>query len=219
MLPEILTATFLGICLGIFYLVNLINLLGNRIRRKAKATREEPQQKTPEPPRTLTLGLAAFGTIVFWLISIFYVLLIFTGVLPHFDWFLLPLRFPQDSCVQILGIILAALGYFLFTWSVIARGRFATAWEMPENHKLVTWGPYKYVRHPSYLAYFIMFPSLFFIWLTWISLIPILAIPSYLQIVGEEEKYLIQRFGDEYITYQKNVGQFFPKWKTTESKG
>lgn len=216
MLPEILTATILGICLGIFYLVNLINLLRNRMRRKAQGTREKPQQETSEPPRTLTLGLAAFGTIVFWLGSIFYVLLALAGVLSDFDSFLLPLRFPFDSYVQTLGIILTAFGYFLFTWSVIARGRYATAWEMPGNHKLVTWGPYRYVRHPSYLAYFIMFPSLFIIWLTWIALIPIVAIPGYLQIVREEEKMLIQRFGDEYITYQKTVGQFFPKLRTAK---
>lgn len=216
MLPEILTATFLGACLGIFYLVNLINLIRNRMRRKAQAMREKPQQKTPEPPKTLTLGLAAFGTMVFWLGSIFYVLLVFADVLPYFNGFFLPLRFPFDSYVQTLGIILTAFGYFLFTWSVIARGRYATAWEMPGNHKLVTWGPYKYVRHPSYLAYFIMFPSLFLIWLTWIALIPIVAIPGYLQIVREEEQMLIQKFGDEYITYQKTADQFFPKLKKTE---
>jgi protein-S-isoprenylcysteine O-methyltransferase Ste14 len=216
MLPEIITAAFLGACLGIFYIVNLVNLLRNRMRRKAQAMPERTQRETPEPPRTLTLGLAAFGTIVFWLGSIFYVLLVLTGVLSYFDSFLLPLRFPFDSYVQTLGIILTAFGYFLFTWSVIARGRYATAWEMPGNHKLVTWGPYRYVRHPSYLAYFIMFPGLFLIWLTGIALIPIVAIPSYLQIVSEEEKMLTQRFSDEYITYQKTVGQFFPKLRTAK---
>jgi protein-S-isoprenylcysteine O-methyltransferase Ste14 len=211
MLPEILIAAFLGACLGIFYFVNLVNLLRNRIKRKTQATPERPQQKTPEPPKTLTLGLAAFGTILFWLESIFYVLFIFAGVLPLFSGFLASLRFPFDSLVQTLGIVFSAFGYFLFTWSLIARGRYATAWEMPENHKLVTWGPYHYVRHPSYLACFIMFPSLFLIWLSWIALIPIIAIPGYLQIVGEEEKMLIQKFGDEYIIYQRTVGKFFPR--------
>jgi protein-S-isoprenylcysteine O-methyltransferase Ste14 len=217
MLPEILTAAFLGACLGIFYLVNLINLFRNHRRRKAQATPEKFRPETPEPPRTLILGLAAFGTILFWLGSIFYVFLVFVGVLSYFDGFLPPLRFPFDSYVQTLGIILTAFGYFLFTWSVIARGRYATAWEMRGNHKLVTWGPYRYVRHPSYLAYFIMFPSLFLIWLTWIALVPIIAIPGYLQVTREEEKMLIQRFSDEYITYQKTVGQFFPRLR--KSKG
>jgi protein-S-isoprenylcysteine O-methyltransferase Ste14 len=184
------------------------------MRRKTQGTHEKPQQETPEPPKTITLGLAAFGTVIFWLGSIFYVFLVFAGVLSYLDDFLFPLRFSFDSYVQMIGIVITAFGYFLFTWSVIARGRYATAWEMPENHKLVTRGPYRYVRHPSYLAYFIMFPGLFLIWLTWIALIPLVAILGYLQIVGEEEKMLVQKFGDEYIAYQKTVGQFFPKPKT-----
>jgi len=215
MLPEISTATLLGACLGIFYLVNLFNLLRNH-RRKALPTQTKPQPANPEPPMTFSLMLAAFGTFVFWFGSIFYVIFVFTGILPLLDNILRPLRFEFDSYVQILGIIVTTLGYFIFTWSVIARGRYVTAWDMPENHKLVTWGPYRCVRHPSYLSYFIMFIGLFLIWLTWIALIPLVAVPGYLRIVNKEEKILIQRFCDEYTNYQKTVGRFIPKRKTTE---
>jgi protein-S-isoprenylcysteine O-methyltransferase Ste14 len=215
-LPEAFSAAFLGICLGIFYFVNLFNLLRNRRRRKAQPMQTEPQLKPPEPPKNLSVALTAFGTFVFWFSSIFYVIFVFIGILHSMDNSLFPSGFPLDTYVQIFGIIMTALGYFIFTWSVIARGRCATAWDMPENHKLVTWGPYHYVRHPSYLSYFIMFFGLFCIWLTWTALIPIVAIPSYLKIVNEEEKMLAQRFGDEYITYQKTVGKFFPKLRATK---
>jgi protein-S-isoprenylcysteine O-methyltransferase Ste14 len=216
MLPEASTAAFLGACLGIFYLVNLFNLLRNRKRGKTLPARAEPLPESPEPPKTPPLVLAAFGTFVFWFGSIFYVIFVFSGILYSLDNFLFPLKFPLDSYVQIIGIVLIALGYFIFTWSVIARGRYATAWDMPKNHKLVTWGPYHYVRHPSYLSYFIMFFGLFSIWLSWIALVPIVAIPGYLRIVNEEEKMLTQRFGDEYVTYQKTVGKFLPKRRTTK---
>jgi len=216
MLSEIFTATFLGACLGTFYLVNLFNLLRNRARRKAHVAQEEPEPKVSEPPKTIPLGLAAFCTLVFWLGSIFYVPLAFTGFLPSLNNLLLPLRFQFDSWVQIAGIILTGFGYFLFTWSVIARGRYATAWDMPQDHKLVTWGPYRYVRHPSYVSYFIMFFGLYLIWLTWIALVPFLAIPGYLQIVDLEEKMLARKFGEEYISYQKSVGKFFPKLRINE---
>lgn len=218
MLPEILTAGFLGTCLGIFYLVNLFNLLRNRRRRKTLPAQTEPEPETPEPPKTFSTALAGFGTFVFWFGSILYVIFVFSGILHTWDNLLFPLRFPLDSYVQVFGIIITALGYFVFTWSVIARGRYATAWEMPQNHKLVTWGPYHYVRHPSYLSYFIMFFGLFCIWLTWIALVPIIAIPSYLQIVNKEEKMLVQKFGDEYTTYQRTVGKFFPKLRTIRVK-
>jgi protein-S-isoprenylcysteine O-methyltransferase Ste14 len=216
MLAETLTAAFLGACLGIFYTVNLFNLLRNRGRRKTLPAQTEPQPQPPEPTKSLPLTLIALGTFVFWFGSVFYVILVLTGIFHSLDSFLFPLRFPLDSYSQIFGIIITALGYFIFTWSVVARGRYATAWDMPENHKLVTWGPYHYVRHPSYLSYFLMFFGLFCIWLTWIALIPFVAILGYLKIVNEEEKMLVQRFGDEYITYQRTVAKFFPKLRTTE---
>jgi protein-S-isoprenylcysteine O-methyltransferase Ste14 len=181
------------------------------VRRKARGVQEKTEPEVSEPPKTIPLGLAAICTFVFWLGSIFYVLLAFTGFLPSLNSLFLPLRFQFDSWVQIAGIILTGFGYFLFIWSVIARGRYATAWDMPQGHKLVTWGPYCYVRHPSYVSYFIMFFGLFLIWLTWIALVPLLAIPSYLQIVSLEEKMLTRKFGEEYISYQKSVGRFFPK--------
>ena len=211
MLPETFVAAFLGTCLSIFYLVNLYNLTKNR-RKRTEAAKTKPKHTEPsEPPKTFALALAAFGTLFFWFESIIYVVLVFAGVLHFLDEFLFPLRFSFDSYLQMLGVVLTAFGYFFFTWSVIARGRYATAWNMSENHKLVTWGPYRYVRHPSYLSYFVMFFGLFFIWLSWIALIPIVAILGYLQIVDEEERMLVQRFGDEYLAYQKKVGRFFPK--------
>lgn len=219
MLPETFTAAFLGACLAIFYLTNLFNLLRNRRRRKALPVQtEQPKTESPEPPKTIPLGLVAFGTFMFWFGSIFYVLFVVTGVLHFLDNIFYPLRFTVDSYVQIFGIVITALGYFIFTWSVIARGRYATAWDMPENQKLVTWGPYHYVRHPSYISYFIMFFGLFCIWLTWMTLIPIVAIPGYLQIVNGEEKMLVQRFGDKYRTYQRTVGRFFPKLRAATEK-
>jgi protein-S-isoprenylcysteine O-methyltransferase Ste14 len=211
MLSEIFSAAFLGVCLGIFYLVNLFNLFQNRRRRKAHAAQEKSESEGLGPPKTVSLAVAAFGTFVFWLGSVFYVLLTFAGILSSLNRLLLPLRFQFDSFVQIAGIGLTGFGYLVFIWSVIARGRYATAWDMPQGHKLVTWGPYRYVRHPSYVSYFIMFFGLFMIWLTWVSLVPLFAIPGYLQIVGLEEKMLTQRFGEKYICYQKTVGKFFPK--------
>jgi len=210
MLPEILTASFLGVCLGIFYFVNLLNFI--RSRGKKKTLPDAGATSEPlEPPKTVLTALAMFGTLVFWFSSFFYVLFVFASVLSFLDNILLPLRFPFDSYVQILGVALSAFGYFLFIWSVVARGPYSTAWKMPTNHKMVTWGPYRYMRHPSYLAYFMLFFGLFFIWLTWIALIPLAAIPGYVQIVKAEEEMLIQRFGDEYQAYRKEVGRFFPQ--------
>jgi protein-S-isoprenylcysteine O-methyltransferase Ste14 len=108
-------------------------------------------------------------------------------------------------------MLLTAFGYFLFVWSVLARGRYATSWDMSEDHKLVTWGPYRYVRHPSYAAYFILFAGLFLMLVNLIAVIPFIAIPGYVQITNIEEELLAKRFGDEYAHYQRITGKFFLK--------
>lgn len=82
---------------------------------------------------------------------------------------------------------------------------------MPENHKLVTWGPYRYVRHPAYLAYFILFIGLPLTLLNLIAIIPLIAVPGYIRIANIEEALLTKRFGNEYQRYQQATGKFFPK--------
>jgi protein-S-isoprenylcysteine O-methyltransferase Ste14 len=123
----------------------------------------------------------------------------------------LQLRFMGDSWLQIAGMAVTAFGYALFLWSVLARGRYATSWEMPEDQRLVTWGPYRYVRHPSYLAYFILFAGLLLLLLNLITLLPFIAIPGYVLITAAEEEMLSKKFGEAYKEYLRVTGRFFPK--------
>jgi protein-S-isoprenylcysteine O-methyltransferase Ste14 len=89
---------------------------------------------------------------------------------------------------------------------------------MPAGHKLVDWGPYRYVRQPSYLAYFLMFIGFLLMWHNALALIPLIAIPGYVLITHSEEKMLETRFGDRYVEYKKNVGRFLPKMSPGKSR-
>jgi protein-S-isoprenylcysteine O-methyltransferase Ste14 len=142
-----------------------------------------------------------------------YPLLVFTGLFSSIKFFPLQLHFQYDSYIQAIGIALEIAGYSLFLWSVLERGHYAVSWEMSENHRLVTWGPYRYVRHPSYVAYFIMFFGLFFTLLNLFALVPLVAIPGYVSLTAYEEELLTKRFGNEYAEYQKMAGRFLPKTK------
>ncbi|MCK9281454.1 MAG: isoprenylcysteine carboxylmethyltransferase family protein [Melioribacteraceae bacterium] len=81
--------------------------------------------------------------------------------------------------------------------------------ELDEKQSLVIKGPFKFVRHPIYLFSFMFLlvrPTMDLFYL--ISLVCILiyfVVGSYY-----EEKKLIERFGDEYIEYQKKVSRIFP---------
>ncbi len=82
---------------------------------------------------------------------------------------------------------------------------------MPSDHRLVTWGPYKYIRHPYYTGYFLMFIGWSILWLKPSAILPILSIPTIIYVAGEEEKLLVKRFGDKYIEYAEKTGKFLPK--------
>jgi len=208
MLAESVVAVFLLGWLVCFFSVNLYNIVkSQKLRRGVKVYAEV------ERPADLATNLAAFGTVVYFLEVLSYLFLVFTGLTSvlHDSPFIF--RFPFVSCMQILGLILTSAGYFVFIWSVVARGKYSVSWEMPENQRLITWGPYRHVRHPSYLGYFLMFFGLFFIWPNLFTLFPLIAIPGYFRVTFEEERLLVQRFGDEYVEYQKKTGRFIPRFR------
>jgi protein-S-isoprenylcysteine O-methyltransferase Ste14 len=203
---ENIIAAFIALCLLIFYSLNIYNLAKTKYKRKAQI---QPSPKV-HPPDSFSLALVTVGTLIFWLESITYPLLVFTGFSSLLDVYPLQLSLPNSALLQYFGVTLTTIGYSLFVWSILARGRYATSWDMPQNHKLVTWGPYRYVRHPAYLAYFILYFGLFLMLQNILALPCLIAIPGYFKIVEKEENMLIERFGDEYKEYQRKTGRFLP---------
>ncbi len=186
----------------------MYNIVKSSLRKQRPKVKADVQLP-PGPIYTL----AALGTGIFFLESVLYIILVLSGFHSVIGDSCFQLEFLFASEVQVIGIFATAFGYGLFLWSVLARGVYATSWDMPENQKLVTWGPYRYVRHPSYLAYFILFVGLFFVLLNLVALIPFIAVPGYLHVVSLEEELLIERFGKEFLEYQQKTGRFFPRMR------
>jgi protein-S-isoprenylcysteine O-methyltransferase Ste14 len=203
MSTETVVAFYLLVCSILYFTFNLYNIL--RVHKRGSGLTVYAEV---ERPLGAIVSLAAVGTLAYFFEIFLYLFLVFAGFISGLDGFLY-LRFPFMFQLQIFGLSLTSLGYFLFIWSVVARGRYAVSWKMPENQKLVTWGPYRYGRHPSYFGYFLMFFGFFFLWPNFLTLFPLIAIPGYYRITFDEERLLVQRFGDEYLEYQKKVGRFF----------
>jgi len=107
---------------------------------------------------------------------------------------------------QIAFFVLLAIYLFITFWAI-----FSLVPKRREN-KLQTEGIYKYVRHPMYSAIiFILNPALGILLHSWLL---ILSCPiSYLiwrSAIQDEEKQLIEQFGDEYLKYRKTIWPFFP---------
>lgn len=207
MLAETDVAAYLIVWLMLFFSVNLRSIL--RFRRMKSGDKTNGETKRPF---SLSVGLAALGTFVYFAAAFLFSFAVLAGQEPVVTGLSLGYELPFMIYVQVLGLGLTVLGYVTFMWSVIARDKYAVSWDMPENQKLVTWGPYRYVRHPSYLGYFLMFIGLFCLWPNLFTFFPWLAIPGYYQITFDEEKLLTQRFGKEYTEYQEVTGRLVPKF-------
>jgi protein-S-isoprenylcysteine O-methyltransferase Ste14 len=65
---------------------------------------------------------------------------------------LLPGR-PESRALQVIGIVLAALGLGIFSWAYRSLGRSFTPFPVPRpDGALVESGPFRFVRHPTYVG-------------------------------------------------------------------
>jgi protein-S-isoprenylcysteine O-methyltransferase Ste14 len=102
----------------------------------------------------------------------------------------------------LLGIIFIGLGF-----RILSLSQKAIKSAQSEGIKLVNKGVYKIVRHPFYLAWFLIFLGLVFIWDSFIGVIlsPILFTLSELQCYLEEKYIFIPKFKKEYYSYRKKI--------------
>jgi protein-S-isoprenylcysteine O-methyltransferase Ste14 len=89
----------------------------------------------------------------------------------------------------------------------------------PAGHqkgRLLQDGIYRVVRHPRYLSAGIgIIANAFFINYAGLYILIIVFVPlGYLMVVFEEQE-LIDRFGEEYRKYQREVPPFIPRWRNT----
>jgi protein-S-isoprenylcysteine O-methyltransferase Ste14 len=111
-----------------------------------------------------------------------------------------------------IGVLCVALIYWLF--SSIGSGITPTSATRKE-HKLVTSGPYRWVRHPLYTVGSSMFIAFGMMADNWfIAVLGALTFMLMAIRTPKEEANLIEKFGDEYRAYMKRTGRFLPRLKS-----
>lgn len=105
------------------------------------------------------------------------------------------------ACVSFLWWTLTNLGKNL-TDTVVTRS----------NAVLITTGPYCWIRHPFYVAVFLLTLAIALIAANWlIGLIGLSFIAVIALRVKKEEQKLIEKFGEQYRNYMVVTGGFLPK--------
>jgi protein-S-isoprenylcysteine O-methyltransferase Ste14 len=185
--------------------------------------------------------ILAIVTILFWaLVPLFWIpvhgfsgffkkLGIFTYVTPAITWlpvaaliymnrdFLLIYRIDLPDFARWTGWIVFTMGMLLQIWTI----RLLRVWGimgLPEvinmaQSRIITAGPFSVVRHPTYLSHTIMYAGVFLITgaisLGVITLLDIVIVNTV--VIPLEDKELVERFGNEYTKYKKQVPAFFPR--------
>lgn len=112
-----------------------------------------------------------------------------------------------------IGIILMTFGILLRLWAVICLGKFFTMKVMIfSNHHIIEEGPYRIIRHPSYLGAFLTclgFGIASGYAMILISFFGILILALGYRIYVEE-KALKEKFGDEWISYSGRTYRILP---------
>jgi protein-S-isoprenylcysteine O-methyltransferase Ste14 len=116
-----------------------------------------------------------------------------------------------------LGAILGLSGSALFAWTHLALGKnWSGVLEIAKDHELVTHGPYQFVLHPMYSAFFLMGLGVLLLSANWLVGGLNLAAVTYMYLVrvADEESMMLDQFGQSYRIYMAETGRLFPKiWK------
>ena len=83
---------------------------------------------------------------------------------------------------------------------------------LPEQ-RVIRDGPYRLVRHPLYLAAFLIWLALALAFASPVALglTLLYVIPGYVIYIRAEEEMLLAQLGDAYRSYQHDVGMLFPR--------
>ena len=156
-------------------------------------------------------GHKLYGDWTLPLVSIAYIALVLIVI---YGFFIVPTQL--NLMLTLLGVLMfiSSLGIRLWgmrtlkdQWSIHAIGA-----KKVKKTVLIREGPYKYARHPIYLAVIIEVLSIPMIWNVNLAIIfaGIINIPLQLIRAYFEEKSSVRKFGEIYVKYRREVPAFLP---------
>ncbi len=178
--------------------------VGISIYFRHKANRETGETISRYVDGSVLMTIIRFGGLLLWMSPILYLL-----NPAWMNWSKIGLA----EGLRWLGVGLGLLSNFGIYWLFSSLGSNITPTSATrKEHKLVTSGPYRWVRHPLYTIGSMLFVSFGLVADNWfIAALGLLAFIVMAIRTPTEEANLIEKFGDEYREYMKNTGAFLPK--------
>eukprot|EP01027_Heterolobosea_sp_BB2_P007303 GEZU01010887.1.p1 GENE.GEZU01010887.1~~GEZU01010887.1.p1 ORF type:complete len:145 (-),score=24.81 GEZU01010887.1:34-468(-) len=122
---------------------------------------------------------------------------------------------PRFWSISVLGFFLCLIGDSMRKAAMLTGKASFThqiKYYKRQEHKLITHGIYRYVRHPGYLGWFIWSVGTQILLCNPVCSVIFFAWSAYFfyDRIPYEEKYLIRFFGDEYVRYRDRTPTYLP---------
>lgn len=181
-------------------LISIISTVIIRVPHAGRSRKVAVVESRKDRLETVLLALMWIAVVILPLVAIF------TPLLEFADYPLHPVAFT-------LGVVVLCPGLWLFYRSHADLGKnWSISLEIREDHRLVSSGVYRLIRHPMYTAIFLQASAQTFLLPNW------LAGPSCLLAfllmfvfrVGREEQMMHKIFGAAYADYMKQTKRLIP---------
>ncbi|WP_296895870.1 isoprenylcysteine carboxylmethyltransferase family protein [Thiohalocapsa sp.] len=108
---------------------------------------------------------------------------------------------------QLVGLGVTVIGFGLITWSIQMNRFFAKAVRVQDDRgqRVVTGGPYRYVRHPGYCGFSLIFLASSIALGSWLSILPSLGLTFFFVWRTAMEDEFLQANLDGYAEYAERV--------------
>lgn len=116
---------------------------------------------------------------------------------------------------QWLGLVFMVAGSALRQSALIHLGRFfSRSVQIEAGHRVITAGPYRWIRHPAYTGMILIYMGMIMALGTWLGTLItfVLVTGSLLYRIRVEEQALLTALGTEYREYMQNTWELFPGW-------
>ncbi len=111
------------------------------------------------------------------------------------------------------GIVLMWVGIALRLWAVRTLGHyFRTVVVIQDDHQIISAGPYRLTRHPSYAGSLLTLAGIGLALGSWLSIIVavLCALVGFARRIMVEESTMRARFGDAYTAYARRTWRLVP---------
>jgi len=180
----------------------LLSVIAVRLPQHAKTFRTDRIERFESKLNIVlrsAVGLVGFAALLAWLFA------------PRsMEWATLPLPRWTRWC----GLLAGVGGVVGLAWVHRELGRnFSGTLQLNPEQTLVTSGPYRWIRHPMYSAFYLVALSFFLLSSNWVIGICWFGGLTAVMVsrIGREEAVLASRFGDDYRAWSSRTGRFLPR--------